>query len=154
MEHLETTLQIAAHIVTIVGLPLAGLVLFLESRRAGKARDVETVVNVSETLRTRWEGGWSDELPAIEAARREGRPLTAEQEQALIFMLNWVHWLGAMFRSGLVARPDTILLAIGPVMGRMIAAGQTMVDRDESEHGQRYWAGVRDIEQRLAKLTR
>ncbi len=154
MEHLHQVLQIAAAGVTVVGLPLGLFVLWWESRRAGKARDVNTVVTLSESLRLRWEGGWSEELPAIEAARASGQALSAEQERSLTFMLNWVHWMGVMFRSGLVARPDAILLAIGPVMGRMITTGQDKIKAEEREHGRSYWAGAREIERRLARMNR
>lgn len=151
LEHARVYLQIAAYVITIIGLPLAAITIWLETRRAGKARDVETVLHLAESLRLRWEAGWRDRLGVIEARQGRGEELSEDLATTLEYMLNWVHWLGVMMRKGLVAEPDTLMLSIGPVMTRIISAGRATIDAEEREHGRGYWAGVREIERRVAK---
>jgi len=58
---LETVLRlvpIVEALALIVGVPIAALQLYIGRKHAQAARDLEVILSLSESFRTRWETGW------------------------------------------------------------------------------------------------
>lgn len=154
MDTVRDVLELAALVVGVFGVPIALIGIWMETRRAGKARDAAIIVQVAESVHHRWEARWDATLADIEARQAAGEPISQAQKKELEYMLNWVHWIGVLMKSGLLARPERMILTMGPAMGRIVAAGRDKIAAEERAHGARYWAGAREVERWVARLAR
>jgi len=144
----NTTLDIAVKIVELFGLPLAFAALWLSSRQTAKAQDLQTVLSLSDSFRSRWEGGWQKTIIKCEklAASDKLTSLPKGLELELRTILNWIDWLGVMMKWRLLNQPQAVLQSIGPSIENAISLGRFIVERDEDNFGVGHWSGLREVE--------
>jgi hypothetical protein len=124
----------------IVGVPIAALQLYIGRKHAQAARDLEVILSLSESFRTRWETGWWSCLRRLEES--DWCSIGPSDQDELRYMLNWVDWLGNLVEAKHLIKVDVVLNAIGPPMRRMLELGRPVVEKDISVNGPSYWHGL------------
>ncbi len=148
---IEHILSLAGDLITIIGLPIGLLGLWLSSRTAAKSRDVQVVLNMIESFQHRWDQSWAATLRRVEALRTNSdmEPLPEDVEDDFRSLLNWIDWLGSLQKSRLLNRPDAILESLSPPISRALTAGAPLIRNDEETHGPKFWSGLRHLEKQI-----
>ena len=151
MSELTQVVSILANVAQAVAVIIAVWTLASNRKDAKASRDLEVALNLSESFRTRWEGGWAECLEAVGADHRIGRPgeLPPEHAKQLRHMLNWVDWLGTMLKNRCLANEQVIFDSIQIPIRRIINAGQPVVEQDVQEYGLDYWSSLLVVANRL-----
>lgn len=149
LDHIVEILQVVSLVAATLGLLLAVVQLYIGRKEAQAGRDLEVILSLSESFRTRWEAGWGDALDRIEAGASGGASPDEQGEIELSYMLNWIDWLGNLLDCGHLAKGDAIMSAIGSPMRRMLEAGRPMIERDVALHGRNYWRGALHVAEQL-----
>lgn len=144
-----------AQLVSLFGVPVALIGLWLTSRHNANARDLQVVLNLGEAFRLRWETKWRDLLIEIENTPEDERStLGSDRRNDLDDLLNWIDWLGTIILTKMMKRPEAIFATLGPQLKRAIKLSEPFLAEDEASGGSEYWAGVRFIQRRLERHKR
>ena len=142
-----TLLEQVATLVSLIGVPIALIGLWLSARQSANARDLQVILEMAEAFRKRWEHSWRDTLNALEDIPEDERiDLDREMRSDLYNLLNWIDWLGVIVKTRMLNNPDAILSTVGPQIRRAIELARPIISRHEKEHGADYWGGLRSIE--------
>jgi len=140
----KQVLELIVLVVQIISFPIAAGSLYLARKEAKASRDLQIALNLSESFRSRWEGGWSDALYKVKEAQRTSgsNAVPVEYRDRLFQMLNWIDWLGVLIRTKSLSEKEIIFGSIGPQFAEIIAISRPLVEPDIKEHGPKYWAGL------------
>ena len=137
-------LEVIALVVQIISFPFAAWSIYLARKEAKASRDLQIALNLSESFRSRWEGGWSDALYRVEEAQKTSstNKVPREYEDRLYQMLNWIDWLGVLIRTKSLSEKRIIFDSIGPQFIEIINFGRPLVESNIEERGPKFWAGL------------
>ena len=148
---MKTLLEILALITQIISFPIAAYAIFISARSSKRDREVELVLSLSESFRSRWEQSWRTTLNEVEALK-EDETINQELEERLKNILNWLDWMGWLIEEKILHREEIILNSIGYQLNRAIRIGQKFIDQDTERHGKDYWKGIRLLKRKLKVL--
>jgi hypothetical protein len=142
-------LEIVVLVVQIISFPVAAGSLYLARKEAKASRDLQIALNLSESFRARWEGGWSDALYKVKETQKTSgsRDVPVEYRDRLFQMLNWIDWLGVLIRTRSLSEKEIIFGSIGPQFVEIIDISRPLIEPDIQEHGSKYWAGLLTVAQ-------
>lgn len=142
-------LEVIVLVVQIISFPIAAASLYLARKEAKASRDLQIALNLSESFRSRWEGGWSDALYEVkEAQKTSGADEVPEKYRDRLFqMLNWIDWLGVLIRTKSLSEKEIIFGSIGPQFVEIIDISRPLIEPDIQAHGSKYWAGLLTVAQ-------
>ena len=140
----KEVLETMALVVQIVGFPVAAWSLYAARKEAKAARDLQIGLNLSESFRSRWEGGWSDALYEVKQAQEssQSQEIPVKNRDSLFQMLNWIDWLGVLIRTKSLSEKEIIFGSIGPQFTEIIEISRPLFEPDLKKHGAKYWAGL------------
>ena len=111
---------------------------------AKASRDLQIALNLSESFRSRWEGGWSSALYEVrleqEAANTDEVP--KEKRDPLYQMLNWIDWLGVLIKEKSLTEKAIIFRSITPQFRQIINTSRTFLEDEIQKEGPESWSGV------------
>ncbi len=142
-------LEVIVLLVQIISFPIAAGSLYLARKEAKASRDLQIALNLSESFRSRWEGGWSDALYKVKEAQQTSgsKEVPIEYRDSLFQMLNWIDWLGVLIRTKSLSEKEIIFGSIGPQFVEIIDISRPLIEPDIQEHGSKYWAGLLTVAQ-------
>ncbi|MDX6404471.1 MAG: hypothetical protein QOH70_1926 [Blastocatellia bacterium] len=145
----KQVLEVIVLVVQIISFPVAAVSLYLTRKEAKAGRDLQIALNLSESFRSRWEGGWSDALYKVKEAQKASRPneVPLEHRDHLFQMLNWIDWLGVLIKTKSLSKKEIIFDSIGPQFVEIIDIGRPLIESDIRKHGSKYWAGLLTVAQ-------
>lgn len=148
---LPEVVSIVASLSEALAVIIAAVALVAGQREARASRDLEIFLNLSESFRARWEGGWSETLTAIGADHDNPHvfEVPAAHRTELVNMLNWVDWLGTIIKTGGLSNDAVIFGSIGVAIRRIVNAGRPLVEQQSREFGPDYWASLFVVARRL-----
>ncbi len=141
---LKEILEVLALLAQIIGFPFAAISIYLARKEARAARDLQIALNLSESFRSRWEGGWSDALYEVKQAQEasQSKEIPVKNRDSLFQMLNWIDWLGVLIRTKSLSEKEIIFGSIGPQFTEIIEISRPLFEPDLKKHGSKYWAGL------------
>jgi hypothetical protein len=142
-------LEVIVLLVQIISFPIAAGSLYLARKEAKASRDLQIGLNLSESFRSRWEGGWSDALYKVKEAQNASgsKEVPIEYRDTLFQMLNWIDWLGVLIRTKSLSEKEIIFGSIGPQFVEIIDISRPLIEPDIRKHGSKYWAGLLTVAQ-------
>ena len=137
-------LEVLALLAQIIGIPFAAISIYLARKEARAARDLQIGLNLSESFRSRWEGGWSTALYEVKQAQAasQSQEIPIENHDPLFQMLNWIDWLGVLIRTKSLSEKEIIFGSIGPQFTEIIEISRPLFEPDLKKYGAKYWAGL------------
>jgi hypothetical protein len=137
-------LEVIVLVVQIISFPVAAGSLYLARKESKASRDLQIALNLSESFRSRWEGGWSDALYEVKEAQKTSgtNEVPVKYRDRLFQMLNWIDWLGVLIRTKSLSEKEIIFGSIGPQFVEIIDISRPLIEPDIQKHGSKYWAGL------------
>lgn len=137
-------LGLLALVIQIVSFPIAAWALYMTRKEAKASRDLQIALTLSESFRSRWEGGWSSELYKIRLAQDAAKTneVPEKDRDPLYQMLNWIDWLGVLIREKSLTEKAIIFRSITPQFRQIINTSRTFVEEEIQREGPEYWSGV------------
>lgn len=116
-----------------------------------KQQNLQIILSISESFRTKWESGWSDILEALHADDLHDHVTAVPDKYGkdVRYMLNWVDWLGALKSSGAMEDLSILTASMGIPLKRIINAGRTIIEADVKQYGPDYWQNLLVIARHL-----
>jgi hypothetical protein len=148
---LKQFLELVALVVQIISFPIAAWSLYWARKEAKASRDLQIALNLSESFRSRWEGGWSDALYELKQIQRssDNAEVPEKYRDPLFQMLNWIDWLGVLIRRKSLSDKKIIFESIGPQFVEIIEISRPLLKPYFAEHGPDYWAGLVTVAEAL-----
>ncbi len=138
-------LEVVVLFVQIISFPFAAWSIYLARKEAKASRDLQIALNLSESFRSRWEGGWSDALHEINDAQKassDPNEVPVKCRDRLFQMLNWIDWLGVLIRNKSLSKKELIFDSIGPQFIEIINISTPLVEPEIQTLGPKHWAGL------------
>ena len=137
-------LQVVALIIQIISFPIAAWALYMTRKEAKASRDLQIALSLSESFRSRWEGGWSNALYEIRLAQDAAKTneVPEKDRDPLYQMLNWIDWLGVLIRTKSLTEREIIFRTIGTQFRQIINASRTFLEPEIQKEGPEYWSGL------------
>jgi len=140
----NTTAESITILIGVITL-IIGVINSIKSNRQNiKAQHIQIILTLSESFTQKWESSWDDVLDELNVDHINPRleEIPAEHIKCIRSMLNWVDWLGAMKRSGIVDELDILTSSIGVAIMKIINAGHTIIKEDTQNYGKGYWKNL------------
>ncbi len=146
---LKQLLEVIVLVVQIISFPVAAASLYLARKEAKASRDLQIALNLSESFRSRWEGGWSDALHEVKEAQKTlgTNDVPIKYRDRVFQMLNWIDWLGVLIKTKSLSEKEIIFGSIGPQFVEIINISRPLIEPHIQEHGSKYWAGLLAVAQ-------
>lgn len=141
---LKEFLELLALVIQIISFPIAAWALYMTRREAKASRDLQIALSLSESFRSRWEGGWSDALYELKQAQEatNTNDVPEKDRDPLYQMLNWIDWLGVLIRTKSLSEKEIIFGSIGPQFLQIINTSRPFIETEIQKKGPRYWSGL------------
>ena len=137
-------LELLALVIQVISFPIAAWALYMTRKEAKASRDLQIVLNLSESFRSRWEGGWSSAMyklkEELEAINTNDVP--EKNRDPLYEMLNWIDWLGVLIRAESLSEKEIILDSIGPQFVDIINTSRSFLEQEIQDKGPKHWSGL------------
>ena len=148
---LKQILELVALAVQIISFPVVAWSIYWARKEARAARDLQIALNLSESFRTRWEGGWSDALYEVKQALQESKSdeVPRRYKDPLFQMLNWIDWLGVLINRKSLSEKGIIFDSIGPQFVEIINISRPLLKPYFEKHGPNYWGGLVTVAEAL-----
>jgi hypothetical protein len=150
-------LEHIASLTTIVGFVLAFLAVGSAYREGRNSRDLAASISISESF-FRYLAVWRqvrDHWKAV-STQKPNPELGIPFEDSALDILNWLNTIGNMIDSRLLARPELVLAPEIRTLRNILKFfihDTKMLQRFEDRDGDKYWRGVRVLDQTVSKLT-
>lgn len=144
MATLKAILEVLALFVQIIGFPVAAISLFMARKEAKASRDLQIALTLSESFRTRWEGGWSDVMYELKQVLKtsESDEVPIKYRDHLYKMMNWIDWLGILIKTKSLSEKKIIFDSIRPQLVDIIKLSRPLIKQDTELNDKDYWAGL------------
>lgn len=150
MENVSQIFQILGSLGTIAGLLFLVWQVSSARKDANASRNLDIVLNLSESFRSRWESGWRVALREIKKEDNISN-ISQEHRDQLLNMLNWINWCGKILRGidRSSSAQEILFESIGTQFDQIIKAGCPITSEGKQIKGSDHWEGVDEVEQRL-----
>ncbi|MFZ0063682.1 MAG: hypothetical protein WAL47_16740 [Pyrinomonadaceae bacterium] len=147
MATLKAILEVLALFVQIIGFPVAAISLFMARKEAKASRDLQIALTLSESFRSRWEGGWSDIMFELKEVLKtsDSDEVPVKYRDHLYKMMNWIDWLGILIKTKSLSEKKIIFDSIRPQLVDIIKVSRPLIRKDTQLNDEDYWAGLRTV---------
>ena len=147
MEKLKAILEVLALIVQIIGFPVAAISLFMARKEAKASRDLQIALTLSESFRSRWEGGWSDVMYELKQVLKtsDSDEVPIKYRDHIYKMMNWIDWLGILIKTKSLSEKKIIFDSIRPQLVDIIKISRPLIRKDTELNDENYWAGLHTV---------
>jgi len=117
--------------------------IYLSTKENNKARNLGAVLKISDDFRNRWESKWENlirvKVPQLNLKERED----SEIKRELLFMLNWLDWMGLLIKKELIDR-EMLFGSLAIPIKEILKETSTIIKKDitNPEKGEGYWANI------------
>jgi hypothetical protein len=147
---MNDTVATIQSIVTILGFPLAIATLRHSAYQAQRGRELTALLDISKSFASRWESRWQIHMKDIdEKLFLDKFDIDNETHRAVIEMLNWIDWVGMLFKSKLIRNYSTLFSSIEPQIRLALRVGAPEIRRDQRRRGNNHWPGLIFIAEKM-----
>ena len=125
-----------AVLITFVGI-------YLSQKESTKARNLQAILKISYDFSQRWESKWANlirvKIPKLNLKEREDPEIKNE----LLFMLNWIDWMGLLIKKGLIDK-EMLFGSLAIPIKEILKQTSLIIKNDitNPKKGEDYWANV------------
>ncbi len=137
-------IAVGANLAQTIGLLLGFYGVYFNVKKWKESQNIQLFLSLTDSFRKRWEGGWSDVLDKVVDKKGNiiNKELIFEHEKEIRQMLNWIDWLGTLYKKNKLNDLEIITDSIGVTLIRIINAGHPIITQDINEEGITYWKSL------------
>ena len=145
-------LDIATAVVQIIGLPLAAMALYLNSRNAARSRDLDVALRLTDQFNARWSEDWRRVTRLAEDPEFGVDGLTSDDRDKLVDLLNYIDHIGRLMLSKHLRDDSHVVRTIGPLVRRALSASEELIATFREDDGKEVFRGALYFSKRIARL--